>query len=239
MQHADSNRWSIYIDVEGFSALYERDSTRAIWALSTLMGALYRVGAKAFPAVPDRLFIHQFGDGFVIVSDFPEATAERPLAVAIAVMRHMIAKGVATKSAISSGDFSDIFGCYPSEVQEAADDHHHVRIGDGIMTIIPVMGSALISPYKLAAKKAGAVLLLDPTKFSATPCGLKLASGSLTIVDWIHSDFPMISEICGRAGLAPVTAEAAENCLRGYVHTNRGLSTDWVSSTLSSVGISS
>jgi len=237
MQHADSNRWSIYIDVEGFSALYESDSTRAIWALSTLMGALYRVGAKAFPTVPDRLFIHQFGDGFVIVSDFPEGTAERPLAVAIAVMRHMIAKGVATKSAISSGDFSDIFGCYPSEVQEAADNHRHVRIGDGLMTIIPVMGSALISPNKLAARKSGAVLLLDTTKFATTPTGLKLSSASLTVVDWVHSDFPLIREICGRAGLIPVTAEAAENFLRGYIRTNEGLSAEWVSSTQGSVGL--
>ena len=230
-------RWSIYIDVEGFGVIYKRDKGRALAALGGLMDALFRVGSTAFSVSPDRLFIHQFGDGFLVVSDFPEPKPERPLALAIAIMRHLLVTGVATKAAVSAGDFSDVFDCYPPDVQAAAVDHRHVRIGEGLMTIIPVMGSALISPYKLAAKRSGAVLLLDTVPFSSVPAGVKLTSTAPVVVDWIHSDFPLVNKICEEANLAKVDATSAARHLRQYINGNRDLSKNWVSSTLDSVGL--
>ena len=111
-----SDRWSIWIDVEGFSNRYINDSSQAILYLSELMASLYRIGIHVFSESPDRLFIHQFGDGFIVVSDFPEREPTRPLAICIAIMRHLLKRGVATKAAIAAGDWGDISSCYPDEV---------------------------------------------------------------------------------------------------------------------------
>jgi hypothetical protein len=92
------SRWSIYIDVEGFSESYRFRQGRATQALRELMEALFLVASKKFPTAPERLFIHQFGDGFVVVSDFMEVSPQRPIAICLVVMRHLIGRGVATKA---------------------------------------------------------------------------------------------------------------------------------------------
>jgi hypothetical protein len=233
----DEKRWSIYIDVEGFAATYSRDPSKALLALGGLMGALFHVGSRVFSHSPDRLFIHQFGDGFVVVSNFPEANPERPLALCIAVMRHLLARGIATKAAISAGDFSDVFSCYPKEVQELAEDHHYLPMGEGLMTIIPVMGSALISPYKMAGQRSGAVLLFDPVPFCGVPAAVKFTSTAPIVVDWIHTDLPLARQICEIAGLTWIDSVSAANHLRKYVDGASCLPESWVSSTLNSVGL--
>jgi hypothetical protein len=72
------SRWSIYIDVKGFSEIYRLRQGRAIQALGELMEALFIIASKKFPTAPERLLIHQFGDGFVVVSDFMEPNPQRP-----------------------------------------------------------------------------------------------------------------------------------------------------------------
>jgi hypothetical protein len=232
------NRWGFYIDVEGFSAIYRNEKDRAIRALNELMEALYKVGSTVFSKSPDRLFIHQFGDGFVVVSDFPERTAERPLAICLAVMRHLIAKGVATKAGISAGDFADIFSCYPPAIQDAAKDHRYVLLGEGLMTIIPVMGSALTNSYRLLSHRHGAVLLLDATAFAGLPPGVIARGTSPTVIDWIHSDSPLIRKICDTSGLKYVDPTDAETQFRSYLRDHsHELSKDWVSFTTDSLGM--
>jgi len=198
------------------------------------MEALYKVGLSQSQ---DRLFIHQFGDGFLVVSDFPEKTAERPLAICVAVMRHLIARGVATKAGISAGGFADIFSCYPPAIQEAAKDHRYVRIGEGLMTIIPVMGSALTNSYRLLSRSHGAVLLLDAMAFSGLPSGVIVRGTSPTVIDWIHSDFPLINKLCVKSGLKYVEPAIAETHLRAYVcdHVTE-VSQEWLASTMESLG---
>jgi hypothetical protein len=159
--------WGISIDIEGFSKNYEYSEKRktfAILALSELMSAIIQIGRKCFPGnaatnFSERLFAHQFGDGFVICSDYPEVDISRALSIAVALMRHMMLKGFVTKAAISSGDMSDIKGCYPNPVREAHDEP--IDLGMGLMTIIPVMGTALTKSHKLAAAHSGAVLIVD------------------------------------------------------------------------------
>jgi hypothetical protein len=232
------DRWGFYIDVEGFSAIYRNDKARAICVLNELMEALYKVGSTVFSESPDRLFIHQFGDGFVVVSDFPEKTAERPLAICMAIMRHLIARGVATKAGISAGDFADIFSCYPPAIQEAAEDHRYVRLGEGLMTIIPVMGSALTNSYRLLSRCHGAVLLLDATAFCELPAGVMARGTSPTVIDWIHSDFPLVRKICDTSGLKYIDPTAAETQIRSYLRDHsHELSKDWVSFTTDSLGM--
>jgi hypothetical protein len=230
------NRWSIYIDVEGFSEIYRLRQGRAIQALAELMEALFLIASKKFPTAPERLFIHQFGDGFVVVSDFMEPNPHRPIAICLAVMRRLIGKGVATKAAISGGDFADISSWYAETVLAASRDRRHVNIGEGVMTIIPVMGMALIAPYKLASRHSGAVLLLDSTIFVSLPVGIIAKPGSPTVIDWVHSDFPLVAEVAKAAELVTLDASATEAWLRSYIDDNRStLGVDWISATLDSV----
>ena len=114
-----NDRWAISIDIEGFSKHYEYDEERktyAILALGELMSSVFLVGSRCFPGTleknfSERLFTHQYGDGFLVCSDFPEPDASRAIAITVAIMRHMTMKGYVTKAAISTGDLSDIRGC--------------------------------------------------------------------------------------------------------------------------------
>jgi hypothetical protein len=236
------DRWGLYIDVEGFSSIYDKDKLRAIRALNELMEALYTIGSSGFSKAKGRIFMHQLGDGFVVVSEFPEETPETPLSICLGVMRHLIARGVATKAGISGGGFSDVFGAYPPAIQKAAEDHRYVPLGDnsdyGLMTIIPVMGSALTRSHRLLSRQHGALLLLDTTAFCRLPSGIITRAKSPTVIDWVHSDFPRVRELCNSCGLEYVNSSEAEAFLRKYVKDNRPcLPPEWVSSTMSSAAL--
>ena len=114
------SRWAIWLDIEGFSNLYRRNENCALLSLGALMEALYCVASGAFGEDDKRLFIHQFGDGFVVVSGFSENSSTRPIAISIAVMRHLLCKGIASKASISGGKFGDIRSCYPKVVMKKA-----------------------------------------------------------------------------------------------------------------------
>jgi hypothetical protein len=232
------NRWAIWVDIEGFSDLYNRDEVCALRSLGALMEALYNVASHAFRGDDERLFIHQFGDGFVVVSDFPESSPTRPIAISIAVMRHLLCKGIASKASISAGKFEDIRSCYPKVVMEASMDGRRVKIGGGVMTILPIMGSALINAYKLASQRPGSVLLVDFSVFAAIPDGLIFLACQPGMIDWIHSDLPMVKEICSIAGLEYIKPESSAHKLQEYIKKNRAdLPEEWISSTLNSLGM--
>lgn len=226
------NRWSIWIDVEGFSNLYRLNSNRAIQHLSYLMESLYRIGIHVFGNSSNRLFIHQFGDGFIVVSDFPEPNPTRPLAICIAVMRHLLKKGVLTKAAVSSGDFADISSCFPEEVIKAAVDRRHLRIGKGVMTITPVMGMALIAAHKLSGTDSGALLLLDTSRFSGIPEEVICKAGTASTIDWVHTNLSDVESICNKASLDNLSSEEAEKLIKMYINQNTDdLSKNWIERT--------
>ena len=56
--------WSIYIDIEGFGALYKKEDVQISLALGYLLEGVYLVGSNCYNESPDRLFAHQTGDGF-------------------------------------------------------------------------------------------------------------------------------------------------------------------------------
>jgi len=227
-----SDRWAIWIDIEGFSKLFKKNETQAILSLGELMEALYKIGFSVFNRQDERLFIHQFGDGFVIVSDFAEASPNRPIAICITLMRHLLSKGFVSKSSISIGSFADISSCYPRSVLNASQDRRYIKLGSGIMTILPVMGTALIAAHKLADKRRGSILLFDSALFYDSPDQVIYDSGDPASVDWIHSDPHIITEICEKAGLKYIGPDVAESLLKDYINTNRSyLPEEWVSST--------
>ena len=232
------NRWSIWIDIEGFSNRYNNNSCQTILFLNELMASLYRIGVNVFSESPDRLFIHQFGDGFIVVSDFPEREPTRPIAICIAIMRHLIKKGVATKAAIAAGDWGDVSSCYPQEVMKEAEHGRFLRIGKGIMTIIPVMGMALIATHKLSGTDSGALFLIDTSCFSGIPNEIIHKSGTASTIDWVHSELPDVKSICNKASLENIKSKEAEELIGSYINENYdALPKNWIERTKATLSL--
>lgn len=228
------DRWSIYIDIEGFSAAYEANS-KAQLLLNALMEGIYRIGTKCFPDPPNRIFAHQLGDGFVIVGEFGVRTLEVPLSIAILLMRLVLkARGVAA-AAISEGSFADIRGCYPSCIKENADKHGVIRLGRGLMSIFPMMGTALITSYRvLRLSPSGSLLVLENTLASRLPEELQfidIFDSDLLSVDWLHSHLPLVIDLVNRAGLVLPDKRKMESLLKQYLESNE-LPSEWRRNTL-------
>ena len=56
-------RWCIFVDILGFSQLWETEKSKALHALRELMGAIYRIGTHVYSDEGERLFVHHMGDG--------------------------------------------------------------------------------------------------------------------------------------------------------------------------------
>jgi hypothetical protein len=240
---AVNDRWAISIDIEGFSKHYECNEERktyAILALGELMNSVFLVGSRCFPGTPEsnfseRLFAHQYGDGFLVCSDFPEADPMRAIAIAVAIMRHMIINGYATKAAISAGELSDIKGCYPKPVRDAQDDR--LDLGMGLMTTISVMGTALTKAHKLATTRRGAVLILDERLLdSGLPGGIRFRDLSSNCIDWVCSELPLADEIATKSLLRTATAKELCEKLRAYCTIQPTPPDSWIEATFASVG---
>lgn len=224
-------RWSIYIDIEGFSALYGQEN-QVLQSLGVLAEGILFIGRECYPKTPDRIFAHQTGDGFIVVSEFSVDMLDRPLAIAIALLRHVAASGRFAKAAISQGEFADVRGCYPSSVRDAAGDNGHLDLGEGLMTLFPVMGTALIRAFKLAENSpSGPLLTVATTERHRIPCDLTVretTNPDVLSIDWIHSPLPLADSLACAARLNNPSVDHLESALRSYCHA-QDLKPDWVS----------
>jgi len=197
-------RWAISIDLEGFGDLYDKEDL-ILLSLGELMEGIFRIGNQYYPESPDRIFAHQIGDGFIIVSDFPEETLDRPVAIALALLRHVAYSGRYAKVTIAEGEFADIQSCYPSSIMEAAGSDKSVSLGAGIMTIFPVMGTALIRAISVAKKcPSGPLFAISAVNKKRLPDGLimhEVPSHDIIIVDWLHSKNDLAKEIAKKSQL--------------------------------------
>ncbi len=237
-----NGRWGISIDIEGFSRHYEYNEeceNYAILALGELMNSIFQIGNRCFPGTPERnyserLFAHQYGDGFLLCSDFPEPDASKAIAIAIVIMRHMTMKGYATKAAISTGNLSDIKGYYPEPMRDAKDER--VCMGMGLMTIVSVMGTALTKAHKLATTKSGAVLILDKQLLElGLPEGTKTGSASSNCIDWVASNLALADEIANKSQLQTASAEELCEKLKVYCAMQPTPPAFWIESTFASI----
>ena len=228
-------RWSIYIDVEGFSKIYASDKAQALYLLGVLSKYLFRIGSRVYPKEGERLYIHQLGDGFVIVSDFPEKTLERPISIAIVLMQMILLNGGTARAGISHGGFADVLGCYPDEIRANLIDSGYLRIGAGIMTIFQVMGDALINSHKLVHNSPrGPCLFVDPDLINFVPqtvLTFHKVNHSIISVDWIHSSSSTVKEIYSVIGEDMPPPNVFENLLKEYVRSFQ-LNDEWVQNAM-------
>lgn len=223
-------RWAVLVDIEGFGALYEQE-TKAIQSLAALMEGIFLIGSRVFSQSPDRLFAHQIGDGFLIVGEFGSASLDRPVAIAVALLRHVAATGRFAKATIAEGDFADIQGFYPDAVRSAPGAKSgRVPMGAGLMTTFTVMGTALIRAVGLSKSVSGALLLADAQHAARLPPCVHTSVGQTVVIDWLHSTIPEANVIQQHAGLcSPPTAEIS-GLLKSYLAL-AGVPNTWASST--------
>lgn len=219
-------RWAVHIDIEGFGALYDQE-VDVLLSLGSLMEGIYLIGSRVFPESPNRLFAHQIGDGFIIVSEFGSDSLEIPVSIAVALLRHVAATGRFAKAAVAEGDFADIQGVYPNRVREAIRDGcGRVQMGAGLMTTFSVMGTALIRACGLAKRASGALLLIQRDDSSRLPKCMTCEIGDVLSVDWLHSDLARVTDIQQRASLTvPPVPEIARSLTR-YSELE-GVPVDW------------
>jgi hypothetical protein len=229
------NRWAIHIDVEGFSHLFRCEHNVILLSLSDLMEAIFLIGEKCYPETPHRIFAHQIVDGFTVVSEFSAETLEVPIAVSIALLRHVAAGGRFAKASIGEGDSGDYTGCYPDRVMEARENGGRVRMGGGIMTLFSTLGTAHIDAYEVHQKSpSGSLLTVASFKRDrlAVDCIVKEVSrNALLSIDWVHSQLNLVSEIQKCAGLRMPDIEAIKQVFAKYRKSSNPPPKHWMNST--------
>jgi hypothetical protein len=224
-----SERWSIYIDIEGFSALWEKED-QVLWSLRELMRAIFLVARQCYPREPDRLFAHQFGDGFLIASDFREESLERCATIGVALMRHVAATGRLGRASISEGRLSDIQSSYPKEVLDCLEERNTVSLHMGCMTINPVMGTALIRAVAVGkVAPRGPLMVIDSSKASRLGPIIPRApitDSELVSIDWVHMQSDLLASIQTRAALSGPAPHILESTLRRYSQ-EQNVPKDW------------
>jgi len=208
------------------------------------MEAVFLIGQNCYPKRTERIFAHQIVDGFIIVSGFGGDTFEMPVAVSIALLRHVAAGGKGfAKASIGEGDSADYTGCYPQQVLDARENVYpdgrekrgRVRMGGGKMTLFTVFGTAHIDAYEVYKKSpSGSLLTVASCKRDLLPkeCVAKEVScGKLLSIDWVHSDLELVHEIQKRAGLKMPSSENLEQLFASYIATPNRPPEHWVNST--------
>jgi len=227
-------KWSLFIDIQGFSELYKSGHGKALSLLSRLAGDLYIIGNEIYSQSPKRLFIYQIGDGFVICPYFGDPDLVRPISIAIAIMRSIVFNDGFARASISQGEMFDILSCYPQEIQNNY-ENGGIALGEGIMTIHPVMGDGLINAYKLAnCSPQGPRLLLDndlKSQINNESVSILEAFDSHVELDWIHSEVKEANKIFKKIKNldwdVPCT-EILKTKLTDYLNNYKGnLSDEW------------
>jgi hypothetical protein len=222
------HKWVLFIDVEGFSNIYQKNKAQAVSLLSGLMGDLYFIGTKVYSDEKERLFVYQFSDGFMVSPDF-NGEIDKPIAIAIALMRSTLLRKGVLRAAISYGEMGDILSNYPKEVTENY-KNGAVPLGRGVMTINPLMGDALINVYKLSSAEPKGPLLILEKNFVKNVKNTNFIIYDIdgySCVNWIHSEIDLVNEILKRIGIGAPPRETLRELIRGYMADNTGLNGAW------------
>ena len=172
------------------------------------------------------MFVHQMGDGFAIVSDFGEDKLERPIAIAIALMRHVASTGMFASAAIAEGKFSDITGCYPEEVTKNLDGNT-VDLGSGLMTCSSVMGTAFIRAYKLHGKPPSGPLLVTPSDPYIADLPVKKIDNNRWSIDWTRARMKTLSDIQTQACLLSPESNELVQEINEYCNCYQDIGKKW------------
>ncbi len=228
-------RWGIFVDLEGFSAVFERSEGDALYRLRCLMDAIVSIGDVVCRDFDTRFFAYQAGDGFFLVGDRPGQALDLPLAIGL-VLQHYVAlhEGMA-KVAIAKGGMADIQGCYSDKVRKRQKGLS-ARLGlVGHLIIYPVMGTAMTRTHALANRVHGSLWVVDSALTRSLPPGI-VRSGrrpGVTILDWVHSRTELAENLARAVGTILVPADDLARHVRAYAKGVGDLETSrWARNTV-------
>ena len=150
--------------------------------------------------------------------------------------------GVFARGAIAEGELSGITGCYSNEVMNECDngDWSTSRMGAGLMTIFPVMGTALINAVGIDKRSPKGPLLTLPKNYSDRISSSfivnNISDTEIVSIDWVHTEFELISKIRDKALLKYPSPENLELLLKNYISKHK-LPTEWIGSCKTYLGI--
>ena len=219
-------RWCIYTDILGFSHFWEYDQYRAITAVKAQIRAIFQIGAKVYPSSPKRLFVHQMGgDGLAIVSEGHEQSLERPIAIAVALLRHIATNGSFASAAIEEGDNAHVSGWYPEEMEIT--DCGIVSLGDGLMTLSSsVMGTTMIRVYHLNNDRPSEPFLtISENCLDRIPEDMDIrvteSDGKrIWSINWLQYELTILSDIRDKTGISIPSAEFINQKIKRYSSQN-------------------
>lgn len=224
-----TDRWALYLDVEGFGSKWDETTMDAFRGINTLMECIFRIGTRCYPEPPNRIFAHQFGDGFLVASDFHEVALDRAALIGVALLRQMLAIGETAKCALDEGETSDIANCYPDCIRSQY-NQGHISLGAGLMTITPIMGSGLIRTSSIHKKVSGPLLLMRRAlseRLSATFMRTDIPESELMSVNWLQGEPVGLDILQRRANLSQAGESERLARLRQYIVESPGLSLNW------------
>ncbi len=224
-----TDRWALYVDVEGFGSKWNETTMDAFRGINTLMECIFKIGTRCYPEPPERIFAHQFGDGFLVASDFHESALDRAVLVGVALLRQMLAIGETAKCAIDEGEISDIANCYPDAIRTQY-NQGHISLGAGLMTITPIMGSGLIRTSSLHKKVSGPLLIMRRAlggRLSATFMCTDVPETDLMSINWLQGEPAGLDMLQMQASLPHVGELERLAQLRQYIVNSQGLSLKW------------
>lgn len=227
-----SETWALYIDEEGFAQHWD-NTLNAFRGLNALMEAICRIGINVYPNEGERLFCYQFGDGFLITSDFHEEDLSRPVLISIAILRHVLAVNRVARACLTEGNVSDIAGCYPKEVRNSP-DRSHVFLGAGVLITTPVLGKGLLNTVGLSKKgPRGPLLLVDAKLRSRLPGDIlktNISEEDIFLLNWIKGEPNGLQDLQKRGKLAIESEANRKTRLSHYIekiNDNREKMEEW------------
>ena len=104
-----------------------------------------------------------------------------------------------------------------------------VFFGAGLMTSIPVMGTALTKAHKLGNRASGSILLVDTTQFSQIPISLVSKTESvLSFINWWTDENSLAKRIAHKARLEFSTEERLRELFENYIKTEPCPPQKWI-----------
>jgi hypothetical protein len=219
------NRWALFIDIEGFSSIFKENETRAICLIGGLLADTVKVVEK-ISIDSYRLFVHHLGDCLTIVSYSEESTLRKPIDIGVSLMQAMLYRGGILKMALSQGEFGDYLGCF-SKIRDKI-ENGRIRINQGIMTVLPLFGSAYVNASDLHKSIKGPCFVIDSRISEKIPENVVRLSGNENIeINWLKTKSPGIEQYTDALDISVPNPEQLKQKLQYYLDSNPLLPSNW------------
>ena len=155
-------------------------------------------------------------------------------------MRSLIVQGTAVKAAISKGSLSDVRGIYAAGIRNHVKDGA-ARLGSGLMTLTPTLGTALSRAHKLGSALSGSQLIVDHKAIQPAELpdwlNWRQSNSAWSSVDWVHGSSEKLKRLCQVSKLGCPASAHVEAALLDYMQLEPHPPEKWRALTLEMAGL--